>query len=281
MTLFEKHRPGRLSEVVGQADTVQSLQRLMSRPDFTGGAFAFIGASGTGKDSTASAMMNDLGLTADDIFDVGGADCDVDFVRDLKDKFALSSWGQSGWKACRVQESHAMTPRAVQAWLPLLEALPKKRLVIFTSTESFECDMFGNFTAPLASRCKVFEMSLDMKAAAAHLASIASKADLNGQPLEAYIDLLTRCTGNMRAALQKIEVGEMLKPYVAPVSAETVVQFARKVASTSPAPVKAIKAPASSEVEELTAYLAKLCKGSKKYLRTVGELKALGIEVAQ
>lgn len=209
--LFEKHRPATLAAVVGQCATVAALKTILAR-DFTGGAFYFIGASGTGKTTLARALVNDLAIDAADMVEIGGADCTVDFVRATQDNFALSTWGESGWKCVIVNESQAMLPRAVQAWLPFLEALPAKRLVIFTSTEALDADIFGNFTAPLASRCKVFTLEPDSEAFAVHVAKIAASENLNGQPIEAYRRLVAECSNNLRMCLQRVEGGEMLRP---------------------------------------------------------------------
>lgn len=209
MTLFEIHRPKSLSDVVGQSKTVKALQSLLSR-NAAAGAFYFSGPSGQGKTSVSRALLADLKVDSRDITNIGGADCTADFVRELRYNFSLATWGDSGFKAVIVDEAHAMSKQAVQVWLPFLEELPAKRIVLFTSTEAIQSDMFGNFTAPLASRCKVFEMSIDQNEAAAHLANVASGAGLNGQPLSAYRALLVQCHNNVRMALQKIETGEML-----------------------------------------------------------------------
>ena len=145
--------------------------------------------------------------------------------------FSLSTWGESGWKALIVNESQAMLPRTVQALLPWLEALPKKRLVIFTSTEPLEADMFGNFTGPLASRCKVHTLEPDLEAFAAHVAQVATNENLNGQPIEAYRALVASCACNMRAALQRVESGEMLKPHM---TSAPVIQYVPAIPQNPP-----------------------------------------------
>ncbi len=94
--------------------------------------------------------------------------------------------------------------------LPFLESLPKKRLIIFTSNICRD-DLFGDFRGPLFSRCKVHTLDLDLDAAALHVSKIATQENLNGSPLEAYRGLLADCQGNIRAALQHVEMGEMLK----------------------------------------------------------------------
>ncbi len=208
MPLYEKHRPTRLQAVVGQSATVSALQGMIERGTVAG-AHWLLGASGTGKTTIARSLCNDLGVGDMDLFLRGGADCDVEFVRNLISTFGLSTWFDSGWKAAIIDEAQAITPRAVQALLPFLEALPAKRLILFTSNICKD-DLFGEFQGPLFSRCKVWELSLDEESAAQHVAKIASDEGLNGQPIAAYRALLAKCEGNIRAALQRVEQGEML-----------------------------------------------------------------------
>lgn len=212
MQLTEKYRPSRLSHVIGQESTVSALQTLLAR-GMHSSAIYLTGPSGTGKTTIGRALIAEIGVHADDITTIPGADVTADFIRELRGTFQLSTWGESGWKACLVDEAHGMSKQAVQLLLPYLESLPSKRLFVLTSTESLAGDMFGNFTSPLASRCKVFELSADVSAMAEHAAGIANDENLNGQPLEAYEALLASCQGNLRAALQKIEAGFMLTPH--------------------------------------------------------------------
>lgn len=278
MQLTEKHRPTTLSGVIGQDTTVLALRRLLDR-GLHSSAFYFVGPSGTGKTTLGKALITELQIGRDDTFEIAGADVTADMIRDLRDKFSLSTWGESGWKVCLVDEAHGMSKQAVQLLLPYLENLPAKRLFIFTSTESLSTALFGNFTSPLASRCKVFELSADVKAMAQHAATIASNEGLNGQPIEAYERLLASCNGNLRAALQQIESGFMLEPRDwTPIEAPKPIKRAAPSTPRVEKPVTAVK-PASDEVIRLQTYLAKLFKGSKKWLKTVAELESLGVKV--
>lgn len=209
MQITEKHRPRQLSEVAGQSETVESLQRLISTGSLSGSAVYLIGASGTGKTTIARALCNDLAIDDRDLFAIVGQDCTADFVRKLQYDFQLSAWGNSGWKVCIVDEAHAISRAGVQCLLKYLEELPRNRLVIFTSTEGNETDLYGNFTGPLFSRCKVFNLSLDIDEAARHVAKVAQSENLDGQEHAAYVRLMAECKGNIRAALQAVECGRM------------------------------------------------------------------------
>ena len=110
------------------------------------------------------------------------------------------------------QSSHNLTPQAVQVFLTLLERLPEKRLIIFTTTENIESDLFGNFSSPFARRCKVFTftnqgLAPDM---AKRARTIAMAEGLDGKPENAYLRLVQDCKNNFGMVLQRIEQAEML-----------------------------------------------------------------------
>ena len=105
-----------------------------------------------------------------------------------------------------------MSAKAVQAWLTLLDPLPHRRLVVFTTTEKVKDGLFGPFGGPLLSRCKVFEFTNQGLAPlfAARTREIADAEGMNGKPAAAYLRLVQDCKNNFRAVLQAIESGEML-----------------------------------------------------------------------
>ena len=90
--------------------------------------------------------------------------------------------------------------------------MPKHRLVIFTTTESLETDLFDNFSEPFVRRCKVFSFTNDglTRAFAGRAKEIAQAESLDSKPLEAYVQLVQDCHNNMGAVLQRVELGEML-----------------------------------------------------------------------
>lgn len=272
MQLTEKHRPSRLAQVIGQAATVSALQTLLNR-GMGSSAIYLTGPSGAGKTSTARTLVAELKIDARDITTLAGVDCLKETVADVIQNFGYSAWGDSQWKACIVDESHAMSERAVQSWLTYLEDMPARRLVIFTTTQAPETDLYGEFKMPLLSRCKVFTLNPDMEAFAVYAAKIASEENLNGRPLSEYRNLIASCGGNLRAALQKIECGRMLTPFEAPKVAEIAPQSTVR----REMPSNAVKI-ASSEGILIDAELErgrKFCQGSRKYAAHLERLKEL------
>ncbi len=212
MQLVEKYRPKRLGQVAGQAAVVKKLRAIMRRPNFDRGMFYIEGRTGTGKTSIARAIANELGAARGwGITELDGSDCTVDSVRELDDRARLTGLFADQWQVWIVNECHAMTAKAVQAWLTLLERWPRHWLVIFSTTEE-RTDLYGGFSQPFTDRCLCFRLTNQglCKTFAKLGQKIASREGLNGRQLEDYEKLAKDCRNSMRAMLQKIEAGDMI-----------------------------------------------------------------------
>jgi len=210
MQLYEKYRPKTLADFIGQDKIKKQVASLMARPGWDRDAIWIQGPSGTGKTTLAWIIAQSI---SDDFFtiELDGDKCNVQAVRDLEYTLSLgTSKGQ--WRVVIVNEAHSMSRQAVQAWLTLLERLPRHALIIFTTTETLQEDLFGNFSGPFGSRCKLFSftnqgLAQDM---AKRAQEIAQAEGLDGQPLPKYVRLVQDCRNNMRQVLQRIDTCEML-----------------------------------------------------------------------
>ena len=211
MQLYEKYRPQTLDDFIGQPKMKKQLQTIMGRSEFDRDAFWIQGPSGTGKTSLAHIIANRLVETDQAIIELDGDECNVAMLNDIK--YSIGLYPAKGkWKVYIVNEAHAMSRQAVQGWLTLLEKLPKYRLVIFTTTELIQDDLFGNFSSPFARRCKVLNftnqgLAQDM---AERTREISQCEGLDGKPITAYVRLIQDCKNNLGLALQRIEAGEMI-----------------------------------------------------------------------
>lgn len=209
--LHEQYRPKTWAEYVGNSKAVASVRRIIGRPGYAGGAFWIDGPSGIGKTSLAWLAARELVGSEFDVEEIDGDACTVDRVRELSDSIRYRPLG-GRFRAIIVNEAHAMTSRAVQAWLTLLERLPRDTVVFFTTTEGRDADLFGQFDGPLKSRCVCISLSSYGVADefAQHAKSIAEKEGLDGQPLQKYKRLVAENKNNLRAVLSEIEAGSML-----------------------------------------------------------------------
>jgi len=211
MQLAEKYRPRDWGEVIGQEKIVKRLRMLTARPDWDRDAWILSGPSGAGKTSLALLVAGKLAKHEFDLTELDGENCTVQNVRELTDRWQYCPWG-GGWRVVVVNEYHCMTPKAVQVWLTALERIPRRTLVIFTSTKD-EADLFGEFAGPFASRCKCFALTNQGLAQkfAERAREIADREGLNGAPAKAYLRLVQEKHNNFRAVLQAVEAGEMIE----------------------------------------------------------------------
>ena len=210
MRLIDKYRPSRLEQVVGQDTAVSKIRRVIDRQGFSGCAIWLDGKTGIGKTTIAGCIARRLGVkspTAWNWLELDGERCRIDDVRALSDQANIASLFDD-WRVVIVNESHAMTDKAVQAWLTLLDRLPDRWVVIFTTTESNE-GLFGNFGMPLLDRCLHISLTNQgLSVPFARLAHrIAGREGLNGQPVDVYKARLRKRHNSLRALLQDIDNG--------------------------------------------------------------------------
>ncbi|MBE3142903.1 MAG: hypothetical protein IMZ61_03150 [Planctomycetes bacterium] len=121
--------------------------------------------------------------------------------------------GKSG-RAYLLNEAHGLRKAVIRQLLVLLERLPRHVVFVFTTTvdgmELFEEGIDAN---PLLSRCTCISLAQRGLADAFALRAqeIAKAENLDGQDISKYVRLVNDSGGNMRAVLQSIESGKMLK----------------------------------------------------------------------
>ena len=208
MQLHEKYRPATLKLVVGQSDALARIRAVTDRRGFEGGAFWIAGPSGVGKTTIARCLANKFCKHSLDVQELDGDSCTADAVRQFATHQLYASFG-GGFRAVIVNEAQAITSRAVQAWLTVLEKLRPKTLVIFTSTDDTS-ELFGDYSNPFMSRCFVVKLTRNVhEAFALHAQRVAKRERLGVQPIDAYRRLVAEKRGNLRAVLQAIEMGVM------------------------------------------------------------------------
>lgn len=212
--LHETYRPRDWGEVVGQDALVASIQALESRSGLSGRAYWISGKSGGGKTTIARLIAQSVS-SGHYINEMDAKELTAGALDTIKADMAYVPMGCET-RAYIVNEAHGLRADMVTRLLGMLEApvLNSGTLWVFTTTIEGDQLFDGHLDShPLKSRCMEFELAqrgvcLPM---AARCREIALKEGLDGQGIGAYERLLKDKRNNMRAALQSIEAGAMLK----------------------------------------------------------------------
>lgn len=219
MQLYEKYRPSKFNEVVGQEKAIKRLSCIARTTGIKGQVFWIVGESGTGK-TTLARIIAGYAASSFTTYEIDAQDLSIDMVREWERKCQLkplSYDGKPAGYAFVINEAHGLSNKVVSRLQTVLEDpyVQKNGTWVFTTTNQGQDRLFGDkFDAcPFLSRavCVDLEFSKDsLTAMAQRLSEIADIEGVNGKPLDAYIGLVSNCKGNMRQALQRIAAGEML-----------------------------------------------------------------------
>lgn len=154
MSLYQKHRPKTLEEIVGNASTVAALSSLLSRPkDKQPRAFLFEGGSGCGKTTLARITATMLGCHPDDFTEVDSADFrGIDFAREIRQKMTRKPLHGS-LRVWLLDECHQMTKDAQSALLKGLEDTPEHVVLMLATTDP------EKLLPTIRNRCTRFALS--------------------------------------------------------------------------------------------------------------------------
>jgi hypothetical protein len=172
MNLTDKYRPRTLADIIGQPWTVHQLTEFVKQPVAT--AFLFEGDTGTGKTSAALALAADLGVDTDagpfgGFHVIASGEQTGESVRRVMDGLRLHTLSGSGWKVLVVNEADCMTPNAAYIWLDVLENLPARAVVVFTTNHA------NKIPARLRDRCEQFRFESGYLALAPYLPELVAK----------------------------------------------------------------------------------------------------------
>ncbi|MCO6045940.1 AAA family ATPase [Aeoliella sp. ICT_H6.2] len=211
--LFERYRPTRWEDLVGQAKIVRRIGRLQERGGLAGRAYWISGQSGTGKTTVARLIAQEVADPLN-VEEVDATGLSAAAIRSLEQESQLYGMGPLSGRCYLVNEAHGLNRAAVRQLLTTLERIPGHVVWAFTTTNDGQEGLFEELddAHPLLSRC--IELPLARRGLAEAFAErareIAIREDLDGRPPAAYLELVRQKRNNLRAVLQEIEAGAML-----------------------------------------------------------------------
>lgn len=171
--LYRKWRPPRFADIVGQGPVTQTLTQAIATGR-TAHAYLLCGPRGTGKTSTARVLAKALNCTLRppgfgdpcgncptclaieqgnfvDLIEIDAAsNRGIDEMRDLREKVRFSPT-QGKYKVYIIDEAHALTNDAFNAFLKTLEEPPPHSVFVLATTEPHR------LPATIVSRCQRYD----------------------------------------------------------------------------------------------------------------------------
>ena len=219
MALYNKYRPHRFADVLGQ-EQVTKILKNQARTRQYHHAYCLFGSSGSGKTTTArilASCLNCYSLDGDgepcticnscrtiregrnwDVFELDGAR--FRGIEDIKDLCYKASYSPIGNKKIYIiDEAHALTNDAFNCLLRLLEEPPPHLVIIICTTD------FSKIPETVISRCQLYPfMKLKAGDIKGELDKIAQVEGIELDPKHA--DFIAQCSnGNFRTALNLLE----------------------------------------------------------------------------
>ena len=207
MRLTDKYKPKSVDDFIGIENVKKTVRKYLDHPDSR--AFLFVGESGTGKTAMAECIAQSLnGETSPfNYIRIDSQENTVAKVREITQRLLYAPWG-AFW-VVHVDEAAEMSQAAQTAWLSILDHIPERVVIIFTTNGDAKQKVLffehGNLEPRFVSRCTVVQFSNYgmLEAATAFLSRVAEREEI---PVNGSIGrILKDCRNNIRASLNALE----------------------------------------------------------------------------
>ena len=198
MSLATKYRPKTWEEVVGQ-DSIISILNKQIETDNIKNTYIFSGASGCGKTTVARLFINKINNNCGQPLELDAASNNgVDNIREIV-KSSQERSLVSKYKAYIIDECHALSNQAWQAFLKCIEEPPKYTIFIFCTTDP------NKIPDTIKNRCMRFNFNrVESNLINKRLLYIAELE--GGINIEDSCDYISRiCSGELRNAISMLE----------------------------------------------------------------------------
>jgi len=149
LALYRKYRPSKFKEVLGQDHIINVLESSVKNNKVSH-AYLFVGSRGIGKTSVARIFANNIGVTANDLYEIDAAsNRGIEDIKELRNGVRVLPF-DSKYKVYIIDEVHMLSKDAWGALLKTLEEPPKHVIFILATTE------FHKVPETIISRCQVF-----------------------------------------------------------------------------------------------------------------------------
>lgn len=152
ISLSVKYRPTKFNDVSSQTSIIRILSRQIDTNTFKN-AYLFCGSSGCGKTTIARIFANEINKHQGNPIEIDAASNNgVDNVKQII-KSASERSLDSEYKIYIIDECHALTSQAWQAFLKCIEEPPRYTIFIFCTTEK------NKVPDTIKNRCQVFNFN--------------------------------------------------------------------------------------------------------------------------
>ena len=149
LALYRKYRPKKWNEVLGQDHIVDVLEDSVKEGKVSH-AYLFVGSRGTGKTSVALIFAEEIGVSANDLYEIDAAsNRGIEDMKTLREGVRVLPL-ESKHKVYIIDEVHMLSKDAWGALLKTLEEPPAHVIFILATTE------FHKVPETIISRCQVF-----------------------------------------------------------------------------------------------------------------------------